>query len=161
VAGEAQAIPEVVDAFTSATVTAFQELAGTEVALCEPAVASLSPPPADVNAVIELRRQTPGRLICAFPSAVLEALSRRYLPPGLALTPDILDDTAGEFANVIAGQAKTMLKGTPYHYALSTPIVTRNRCVPRPGSADGIELRFDCDAGPFLVWINVTAEGEN
>ena len=31
------------------------------------------------------------------------------------------DDAAGEFANVIAGQAKTMLKGTVYHFNLSTP----------------------------------------
>ena len=50
---------------------------------------------------------------------------RRYLPEGTALTDEMIDDVAGEFANVIAGQAKTILKGTPYHFTLSTPVVTR------------------------------------
>ena len=38
----------------------------------------------------------------------------------------LVADAAGEFANMIAGQAKTMLKGTPYHFTLSPPTVLRN-----------------------------------
>jgi CheY-specific phosphatase CheX len=52
-------------------------------------------------------------------------LAVRYLPEGTFLTEDLIDDVAGEFANVIAGQAKTILKGTPYHFSMSTPVVTR------------------------------------
>jgi chemotaxis protein CheX len=158
VATATDAIPKVADAVTAATVTAFMELTGTEVTPGDLAGASPAPPSADVCAAIELRRQLPGLLVCGFPLAALEALARRYLPPRVTLTPDILDDAAGEFANVIAGQAKTMLKGTPYHYSLSTPTVTRDRCVARPGSASGTQLHFNSDAGRFWLWISVTAE---
>jgi chemotaxis protein CheX len=156
---DARVNPEVVVAFTAATVTAFQELTDTEVLCREPAVSSPTPPAADICAAIELRRHPPGLLACAFPAAVVEALARRYLPPGVALTPDLLDDAAGEFANVIAGQAKSMLKGTPFHFALSTPVVTRCGFPTRTRSAPGTELAFECDAGLFRLWVNDSTEG--
>jgi CheY-specific phosphatase CheX len=143
--------PEVVEAFTAATVTAFQELTATEVVAAEPGALA-----ADVFAVIALRRPTAGRLVLAFPEAVLAALAGRYLPAGAALGPELLEDTAGEFANVIAGQAKTMLKGTPYHFTLSPPQVSRT---PPPG-AEGtapLILTFAADVGAFLLQVELPA----
>jgi CheY-specific phosphatase CheX len=141
--------PEVVEAFTAATVTAFQEQAATEVF----PGGSYTVPAGDVFASITLRRPTPGRLTLAFPLAALEALAGRYLPAGVALSPEIVDDTAGEFANVIAGQAKTMLKGTPYHFTLSTPQVGRAA----PDDVPGLTLAFFSDAGPFVLHVELAA----
>src|SRR5262245_20697228 len=113
-----------IEAFVAATTTAFQELTNTEIAAREPfALDRLLTQ--DVNATVVLRHEPPGRLILSFPLTVLEALVRRYLDGNVSLTSELLDDAAGEFANVIAGQAKTMLKGTPEHYWLSTPVVSR------------------------------------
>jgi CheY-specific phosphatase CheX len=143
--------PEVVEAFTAATVTAFQELTATEVAAAE-----LGAPPADVFAVIALRRSAPGRLVLALPAAVLAALAGRYLPAGVALTPELLDDTAGEFANVIAGQAKTMLKGTPYHFHLAPPQVSRAPAPPS-GGCEPLTLPFAADVGAFHLLVELSA----
>lgn len=145
--------PEMIDAFVAATATAFQELANTGTAAREPfAVDRLLT--LDVNATVVLRHDPPGRLVLSFPLPVLEALVRRYLDGNVNLTPELLDDAAGEFANVIAGQAKTMLKGTPEHYWLSTPVVSRTS-----GSSADVKgtsvliLYFDCDAGTFVLQV--------
>jgi CheY-specific phosphatase CheX len=52
-------------------------------------------------------------------------LAESYLPAGAELTDEIIDDVGAELVNVIAGQAKTILKETPYHYTLSIPVVSR------------------------------------
>jgi CheY-specific phosphatase CheX len=118
--------PEVVEAFTSAAITALQELARVE-AFSEPLPPALDAPISGpvVSAAIRLQRLIPGAmtlLLCAEAAAQLAA---RYLPEGTVLTEDLIDDVAGEFANVIAGQAKTILKGTPYHFTMTTPVVSR------------------------------------
>jgi CheY-specific phosphatase CheX len=144
--------PEVLEAITAATVTTFLELTSTDVCLRMPAFLSATPTDGDVNATIDLRREPPGRLTCSFPQNVLESLAQRYLPPGTSLTSEILDDTAGEFTNVIAGQAKTMLKGTEHHYAISPPIVNRGPTpVSGPNQCDYLLLIFDTHSGPFSV----------
>jgi CheY-specific phosphatase CheX len=147
---DSQLSPEVVEAFTAATVTAFQELAGTEVM-----PAGTSPAEGgDVISTITLRRPTLGRLSLSFPLGVLEALAKRYLPDGVALSTEIIDDVAGEFANVIAGQAKTMLKGSPYHFTLSTPRVVRTASDEGTGTT---ALPFVCDAGAFVLRVELAA----
>jgi CheY-specific phosphatase CheX len=72
-----------------------------------------------------LLRDPPGTLALVLASDTAANLAARYLPTGTALSSEIIDDVAGEFANVIAGQAKTILKGTPYRFHLSTPEVKR------------------------------------
>lgn len=143
---------EVIEAFVGATVAAFQELTDTVVERIP--FAEARTPNTDVYATIVLRHEPPGRMILSFPVATLESLAGRYLAGAAALTPELVDDAAGEFANVIAGQAKTMLKGTPDHFLLSTPLVVRER-----DSRSGPErestaiLHFECDAGNFRLEI--------
>jgi CheY-specific phosphatase CheX len=145
-----EAAPEVVAAFTEAAVTAFQELAGTAVEPLPPHPAGPDAPVGDVFATLALRRPLPGQLLIAFPEAVLRALTERYLPAEALSAPGILEDTAGEFANVIAGQAKTMLKGTQYHFLLSTP--QSGRSAP---AGSGTVMPFVTDAGPFLLRVDL------
>jgi CheY-specific phosphatase CheX len=144
---------EMIEAFVAATTTAFQELAQTEVAAREPfAVDRLLTQ--DVSATIMLRHDPPGRLVLSFPLPVLEALVSRYLDGAATLTPELLDDAAGEFANVVSGQAKTILKGTPEHYWLSTPVVSR--AAPSLADNEGaniVTLIFDCDCGTFVLQV--------
>jgi CheY-specific phosphatase CheX len=78
-----------------------------------------------VIATIVLMRDPPGSLSLVLPRETAARLASRYLPPGTAIATELIDDVAGEFANVIAGQAKTMLKGSVYHFFLSTPVVER------------------------------------
>lgn len=116
---------EVIDAFTSAAMTALQELARIE-AFSEPgqSIAEIAPGPA-VSATIRLLRHVPGTMTLVMMTDVAAQLAARYLPEGTGLSEEMIDDVAGEFANVIAGQAKTILKGTSYHFTMSTPVVVR------------------------------------
>lgn len=144
---------EVVDALVAATTTTFQELCDVAVSPRGPVEKLAALPSADVYATIRLLREPEGLLICGFPLAVLDALVSRYLPPGTPLTREILDDAAGEFANVIAGQTKTLLKGTPNHFSLSTPKVTSSQTDLNVTCTVGSVLHFEGMCGVFWIWI--------
>src|SRR5438128_10810943 len=113
--------PDVSDAFQSAAITALQELTQIE-AFPEPTLSAIELPSGDVVlAAIRLLRPVPGTMTLVLTPDTATQLAARYLPEGTQLSNEMIDDVAGEFANVIAGQAKTILKGTPYHFAMTTP----------------------------------------
>lgn len=128
--------PEVIEAFTSSTVTALEELTQL-VAIPTDGLANKTAQVDDaVVAVVRLLRPVPGTLTLVLPTDSARRLSEAYLPAGTELTDEIINDVAGELANVIAGQAKTILKGTPYHFTLSIPVVSRLAgCGQSPGVA--------------------------
>jgi chemotaxis protein CheX len=143
---------ELVEAFTQATRIALEELTRSW-PMPLPAFCLVGAwRGGDLFASLKLDKQPPGELLLVMPTAVLEELARRYLGEEEPATPELLDDVAGEFANVIAGQAKTMLQGTPYHYTISTPKVYRSY----PQIAAGrtyVILPFEVDAGIFVVQV--------
>lgn len=115
----------VIEAFTAAAIMALQELTQLAAIVDElPAVDSVATGNW-VVATVRLNRQLPGTMTLLLSNESASTLAARYLPRGTELTAEMINDVAGEFANVIAGQAKTILKGTPYHFALSAPAVTR------------------------------------
>jgi CheY-specific phosphatase CheX len=147
---------EVVEAFTNATITAFEELTQLFVSAGLPCRNVGDALCAEVFAVVKLRKAMPGRLTLAFPRAVLEALARRYLPANIELNQEIVDDTAGEFANVIAGQSKTALKGTRYHFGLSTPVVSRGLSAQElEGGSDCFSRTFSTEVGSFVLHVHL------
>ena len=148
--------PEVVEAFTTAAITALQELTQTE------AYAQLSPEATEgaenfVQATLQLKRSVPGKLTLILTEDAASRLAARYLPGGTLLTKEMIDDVIGEFANVIAGQSKTMLKGTPYHFTLSTPVVARVESFARlPEDAGTLIAALGFDAGQLLVILDLS-----
>lgn len=116
----------VIEAFTSAAITTLQELISVEAHFehCQLGGKVKTEEP-NVVAAICLRREHPGSMQLILAPETASQLAAHYLPTGTVLTEEIIDDVAGEFANVIAGQAKTLLKGTTSHFQLATPVVTR------------------------------------
>lgn len=133
--------PEVMEAFTSAAVTALQELTQL-VGIPTGGFANKETLVNDVVvAVLRLLRPVPGMLTLVLPTDLARRLSEAYLPAGTELTDEIINDVAGELANVIAGQAKTILKETPYHFTLSIPVVSRRAGYGQsPGVAIGLAV---------------------
>ncbi len=117
--------PKVIEAFISAAISTLQELAQFHAIADEMPVLDAFEKHNLVSATIRLLRRLPGTLTLLLTEESASRLAARYLPQGTALTDAIIDDVVGEIANVFAGQAKTILKGTPYHFTLSTPTVTR------------------------------------
>jgi CheY-specific phosphatase CheX len=145
--------PEVAEAFTMAAITTLNELAQLE-AIPDTAESPIRGPL--VIATISLLRDPPGSMSLILATDTAAALSSRYLPLGTSLTPDMIDDVAGEFANVIAGQAKTMLKGTPYHFNLSTPSVTRMEAWGGTMPVADFRARLVSECGEILLLAKVS-----
>lgn len=76
-------------------------------------------------ASIELARQEAGELRIWFDEETAGRLALSYLGGEFEFSPAIGSDFAGELANVIAGQAKTRLKGTEHHFQMTLPHVRR------------------------------------
>jgi CheY-specific phosphatase CheX len=114
---------EVREAFTSSIITAIQELMQLDVQPVHPPESFATAPGGCLVATMRLARPRPGTMSLTLPAHVARRLAEAYLPQGTEMTEEIIGDVAGELANVIAGQAKTILKDTPYHFKLSLPDV--------------------------------------
>jgi CheY-specific phosphatase CheX len=143
----------VADAFRLAAITALQELVQVEV-FPEDALPEQGSGQA-VIATIELLRESPGKLSFVLSESTAAALAARYLPAGITVTAEMVDDVAGEFANVIAGQAKTMLKGTHYHFRQSTPAVTRGKPLYAGSAEPNHTIRFSTESGTIQLCIDL------
>ena len=150
--------PQVAEAFTSAAITALQELTQFEsVPEPVPAVTAVEISNA-VTATVHLMRKVPGKMTVVLDEETAKRLAARYLPNGTLLTEEIVDDVAGEIANVIAGQAKTMLKGTFYHFTMSPPVVARVASLSQlPNLAEAaLAASLVFDASRLLVFVELS-----
>lgn len=148
---------EVIEALVGATTVAMEELCQTPVIPGAAYRAGSLPSDAELVATIELKRAVPGWLAVGFPRTTARTLAQRYLADSPQPDDGLMLDAVGEFANVITGQIKTMLKGTPYHFQLTTP-----RFGPEslPESHDGstawLVHPFATDAGEFVVCLRLS-----
>jgi chemotaxis protein CheX len=143
--------------FVTAVCTTLREMAGVEVVVraTRPTAAGIGP--ADLTAVLRLVAADDGWLALRFPAATAAALARRVLTEAAGEpTEDMVRDCAGELANVIAGQAKTLTFGTPRHFTLSTPTVGTGDNVAPAGGAWAIE--FSSEAGEFSLIVRLPGD---
>jgi CheY-specific phosphatase CheX len=131
---------ELVAAFDAGAAAALREMAGVEVVRRGPADA-----PAGVAVALRLNVGAGWWAVIAFPPATAAALARRVLAD-VTVEPDdaMTRDCAAEVLNVTAGQAKTLLFGTPHHFTFATPTAP-------PAGADGPGVGFDSECGPFVL----------
>lgn len=138
---------ELFAALTEAVTTALRELAAAECAAIDLA------PAADLFAVLPVTTASgEGVFVLALPEATAFALARRILAES-GIEPDatVVRDCVGEVVNVVCGQAKTLLSGTPYHFFLSTPQVADSA----PAVEGAFVLAFGSDAGPFALHVHL------
>jgi chemotaxis protein CheX len=138
----------------AAACLALRECAGTEAVVRAVSWQTFSQTRADVTAVLRLRGASEGALTLSCPLPTAAALAGRMLNE-VAQDPDeaLVRDCLGELANVIAGQAKALLAGTPYHFAFSTPSVGTGvgpEIWPRPGG-ECLVIAFDSDVGDVVL----------
>ena len=150
---------QLLEPFIAAARAALTEMAGTEVVVR--AAAGTEPPQAlgDVAAVVRLTSATDGYLVLGFPRRTAAALAERVLT-GVVKEIDegLICDCVGEIANVVAGQAKALLAGTPYHFTFSLPQVVLGggpELGPH-GARDCLAVAFGTDLGEMamrLLWL--------
>jgi chemotaxis protein CheX len=144
---------KLVDPFIAATRTALGEMAGANVAVRAVFQCAVPRDLGDLSVVLRLTSATEELLAISFPRQTATALVRRVLA-GVSVEFDdqLLHDGIGEIGNVIAGQAKALLAGTPYHFVFSLPTVVGRVLnlapVPNP---DRLVVAFDCELGEFAL----------
>jgi CheY-specific phosphatase CheX len=144
---------QIVDAFVTATTTAVGEWVGADIAVR--AATRSSPPgtPGAMLARIDLDGEQLLRLNMIFPPSTAMALARLALRDA-AINPDLdlVRDCMCEIANIVAGQAKALLAGTPLHFSFSPPKLDAG---PNPDSFQGVAISFVCELREFAAEISV------
>jgi chemotaxis protein CheX len=115
-----------VEPFISATTVALGEMAGASVVVQMVCQKELRQTLGDVSAIVRLKSASSdqGLLVFDFPTPTAASLAAKVLAEvGEELREDLIRDCMGELANVIAGQAKALLAGTPYQFVFSTPMI--------------------------------------
>lgn len=139
---------EVVDAFITAVGTALREMAGVEAFAKSVHPAGNEDAFADLSAVLKLTAGAEGCFVLSVPNRVAETLARRILTEVVPdPDPSMIRDCLGEVTNVIAGQAKSLLAGTQYHFRFATPTVVEGR--PADVGARDWLVEFASDVGDF------------
>lgn len=113
---------ELAEPFVEAVRTALGELAGLEVEVRSVELTVPRRQPDDVSAIVPLYSAHNSNLILTFPGPTATALARRVFA-GVLNEPDmnLIRDCVGEVANVIAGQAKSLLAATPRNFRFGVP----------------------------------------
>jgi chemotaxis protein CheX len=144
---------EQVDPFIEAVLVTLREMAGVEPAAREVRPAAGQAEFGDVSAMLLLHAGGEGYLVLSFPWATATELASRVLADAAALDDGMVRDCAGELANVVAGQAKALLFGTPDHFTFSTPTVTAGP----PPVPDGNwwSVDFLSEVGPFHLHLRL------
>src|SRR5207253_2151545 len=114
---------ELLGQLVEAVTVALREMTAVESIACE-LQATTSPARGDVSAVLPVTTAAgEGSFVLSFPERTAAALAHRVFvlaEAGAEPDAEVLRDCLGEIINVVAGQAKTLLFGTPYHFTLST-----------------------------------------
>jgi chemotaxis protein CheX len=141
---------EFVEAFVAAVPFALREMASVE-AIARDAHRATDAKFADLSAVIRLHAlHGDGQLVLSLPQQTATALAQRILAEVAdGIADDLVRDCMGEVANVVAGQAKALLVGSPAHFTLSTPVVRTGDLADL--ATERWVIPFDSDAGAFSV----------
>jgi CheY-specific phosphatase CheX len=156
-----------IQAFSEAVAVTLREMAGLETVVRdsrskvvvhpEGISALLRLTPAANSAVTPLAGESSaseGDFAIDFPAQVAMELTRRvFAGSGAEINEAMVPDCVGEVANVVAGQAKTLLVGTAQHFVFSTPALLPVT-LPHP-AVERMVIRFMCEIGEFLLYLRL------
>jgi chemotaxis protein CheX len=151
-------LPEVraqlLEPFLTAVSSVLAEMAGCGVAVQAVYRQARSRTRGELSAVLRLHFTTAAALVLSCPRPTARALAERVLAGTVERLDDaLIGDCLGELGNVIAGQAKALLAGTPHHFTFATPTL-----VTGAGQEVGVRagqgcfvLAFHSDVGAFAL----------
>jgi chemotaxis protein CheX len=102
--------------------------------------------------VLQLTPAIDGSLVLSFPERTAAFLARQMLA-GVTAEVDnqLIRDCVAEIGNVVAGQAKALLAGTPFHFAFSLPRVIIGIDDLQVAGLDCLFIAFDGGFGKFAL----------
>jgi chemotaxis protein CheX len=141
---------ELIAAFAAAVETVLRDWAGVDTTR-SPAAAE---GPTNVSVAMRLDLGAGWWAVLALPKQTAAALAWRVLADGGEPDQSIVHDCAAELLNVVAGQAKTLLVGTLFHFTFTTPTA------PPAGLVTGTVVAFESDCGPLTLRLGPAAGGD-
>jgi chemotaxis protein CheX len=118
-------------------------------------------PLGDISALLKISATLEGVLILSFSMTTAEAMARRvFAEVGTELHAALIQDCMGEIANVVAGQAKALLGGTPYHFVFSSPNVTLgSHDLALSEKMSSLVIAFESDLGGLALQLCTNPKG--
>jgi CheY-specific phosphatase CheX len=150
---------QLLEPFVAAVQLTLAEVAGVGVAVRSVYRTQKAEVPREFAAVVDLRSESPRRLVLSFPQQTATNLTARILNGVTgAENEKLIGDCIGEIGNVVSGHAKTATGATPYRFTCSLPrVLTEPSAI--PGHADGedrLVAVFDSEAGEIQLRIVLT-----
>lgn len=139
---------QLVDPLVTAVRQTLVEMAGVDVSIR--AVYQRTQPTmlGDLSAVLTLPTPSDGLLILSISSLAAETLARRILAEVKTKpNPDLVQDCVNEVGNIVAGQAKALLAGTPHHFTFSPPRMAMPNADRSRQEGTSVVIAFDTDIG--------------
>jgi chemotaxis protein CheX len=142
---------QIVEPFVQAVQAALSEMAGTEVMVQSVYRSRRHSRLGDIEVAIDLTSSEPRVLVLSFLHKTAANLAGQMLPENAAeLDENLIRDCMGEIANVVAGQAKSLLAGTPHQFTFSLPQVLASSENLHQG-LESLVITFLCDQGAFAL----------
>jgi chemotaxis protein CheX len=146
---------EVVAAFVEAVGLTLRDSAGTESGLVGVSEQVLPESGEGLSAALAIRSARVDELVLCLPEQTAVVLAERVLAGALpeGIDAEMVRDCAGELVNVMAGQAKALLSGTPDHLSFATPkvFVGSGQRLREGKSAACHVAHFDSEVGAFAL----------
>jgi chemotaxis protein CheX len=147
---------QILEAFVTAARVTLQEMVNIELVERASYRKTSATTLAEVSAVIGMESVNGGALVLGCSEATAAVLAGRVLAGSIEQPdPEMIRDCLGEIANVIAGQSKTMLFGTPYHFMLTTPVILSGvgQTIPRSAGTSCLVVEFGSEVGELVVQV--------
>jgi chemotaxis protein CheX len=111
----------------------------------------------DISGIMGLSGDVSGSIIVSFEKEAACIVVGNMLGTEKTELDDEVRDGIQEVVNLIAGQAKTMLKGTDYHFQVSIPtcIIGSNHQVNHKKGVPCIMAAFEVEGKPFTVEVSI------
>lgn len=141
-------VKQLAEPLSAAVGQTLAEMAGVEAALQSVHAREAPAALGDIAVVLELSSPQNGLLIMSFSTRTAQAFAGHILADAHEeLTAALVQDCMGEVTNVVAGQAKALLHGTPHHFSFSPPVIHAGAGLTLPEGMASLVLAFDSDAG--------------
>jgi chemotaxis protein CheX len=112
----------------------------------------------DISGIMGLSGQVSGSIIVSFGKGAACKLVGNMLGTSYEEINDDVKDGIQEIVNLVAGQAKTMLADTEYHFQVSIPtcVIGANHQVNHKKGIPCVVAEFELDGDPFTVEVSIS-----
>lgn len=116
----------------------------------------------DISGIMGLSGDVNGSIIVSFQKPTACKVIGNMLGTEFTDINDEVKDGIQEIVNLVAGQAKTMLADTEYHFNISIPtcIIGSNHQVNHKKGVPCIVAEFELDGDPFTVEVSIAPNKE-